>query len=148
MDSKLMSRKHSRGHDNFATRASSEDGASLKKLPPKVIRSDKENQECTEVLYELDSRHKKLTSTEKELADLLTLLIEDFEGQRYALPRAEPLEVLQFLMDEHGLKQKDLVDVFGTPSVVSEVLAGKRELNKVHIQRLSERFHVSPEVFF
>jgi HTH-type transcriptional regulator/antitoxin HigA len=51
-------------------------------------------------------------------------------------------------MDQHGLKQKDLADVFGTPSIFSEVLRGKRELNKVHIRRLSERFHVSPELFF
>jgi HTH-type transcriptional regulator/antitoxin HigA len=51
-------------------------------------------------------------------------------------------------MDQHGLKQKDLVDVFGTASIVSEVLSGKRELNKEHIKRLSDRFHVSPELFF
>jgi HTH-type transcriptional regulator/antitoxin HigA len=51
-------------------------------------------------------------------------------------------------MDQHDLKQKDLVDVFGTPSIVSEVMSGKRELNKEHIKRLSERFHVSPELFF
>ncbi len=123
-------------------------GALLKKIAPKVIRSEKENAEYTEVLYDLDSRHNKLTRAEKELAELLTLLIEDFEEKRFALPRAEPLEVLQFLMDQHGLKQKDLVDVFGTPSVVSEVVAGKREMSKAHIRRLSERFDVSPEVFF
>jgi HTH-type transcriptional regulator/antitoxin HigA len=64
------------------------------------------------------------------------------------LPRAKPVEILRFLMDQHGLKQKDLANVFGTPSIVSEVLSGKRKLNSKHIQRLSERFHVSPEVFF
>ena len=51
-------------------------------------------------------------------------------------------------MDQHGLAQKDLVDVFGTPSVISEILSGKRELNKDQIKRLSDRFHVSPEIFF
>jgi antitoxin component HigA of HigAB toxin-antitoxin module len=53
-----------------------------------------------------------------------------------------------FLMDQPGLKQKDLIDVFGTPSIVSEVMNGKRDLNKAHIERLSKRFHVSPELFF
>ena len=62
--------------------------------------------------------------------------------------RAKPREVFQFLMDQHGLLQKDLADVFGTPSIVSEVLSGKRDLNKDHIKRLSRRFHVSPELFF
>ena len=55
---------------------------------------------------------------------------------------------MRFLMEQHGLKQKDLADVFGAQSIVSEVLSGKRELNKQQIRRLSERFHVSPEVFF
>ena len=40
-----------------------------------------------------------------------------------------------------------LTDVFGTPSIVSEVLSGKRDLNLNHIKRLSERFHVPPELF-
>jgi HTH-type transcriptional regulator / antitoxin HigA len=122
--------------------------ALLAKIPPKVIRTEKENEAYTEILYDLDRRGKTLTPAERELAQLLTLLIEDFEEKRYRLPRAKPLEVLHFLMDQHGLKQKDLVDVFGAPSIVSEVLTGKRELNKHHIQRLSRRFHVSPELFF
>jgi len=78
----------------------------------------------------------------------LTLLIEDFEEKRYQLPRSKPLDVLHFLMDQHGLLQKDLTDIFATPSIVSEVLSGKRELNKDHIRRLAERFRVSPELFF
>jgi HTH-type transcriptional regulator/antitoxin HigA len=123
-------------------------GALLKKLPPKVIRTEKENQVYTEALYELDRRSRTRTRAEKELAELLTLLIEDFEEKRYRLPRAKPLDILRFLMDQHGLKQKDLANVFGTPSVVSEVLSGKRELNKDQIKRLSERFRVSPELFF
>jgi len=50
-------------------------------------------------------------------------------------------------MRASGLKQKDLVDIFGTPSIVSEVLKGKRNLTVEHIRRLSERFHVTPELF-
>ncbi len=127
---------------------SPEYGALLRKVPPKVIRTEKENEAYTEILYELDRRSSKLTAAEKELAELLTLLIEDFEEKRYRLPRAKPLEVLRFLMEQHNLLQKDLVDVFGAPSIVSEVLGSKRELNKDQIARLSARFHVSPEVFF
>jgi HTH-type transcriptional regulator/antitoxin HigA len=50
-------------------------------------------------------------------------------------------------MRANNLKQKDLVDVFGTPSIVSEVLSGKRQLTTEHIRRLTHRFHVSPEAF-
>ena len=127
---------------------SPEYSALLTKFPPKVIRTEKENETYTAILYDLDRRSKTLTPAEKELAELLTLLIEDFEEKQYRLPRSNALDVLRFLMDQHGLRQKDLADVFGTPSVLSEVLSGKRELNKDHIKRLSERFHVSPELFF
>lgn len=120
----------------------------LRKMPPKVIRTEEENEVYTEFLYELDQRRSKLSTAEKELADLLTLLIEDFEEKNYRLPRAKPVEVVAFLMEQHDLKQKDLVDVFGTPSVISEVLSGRRELSKEHIRKLSKRFHVSPELFF
>ena len=87
------------------------------------------------------------TRAEKELAELLTVLIESFEEQHYALKRATPIESLTELMRASGLKQKDLVDIFGTPSIVSEVLKGKRNLTVEHIRRLSERFHVTPELF-
>jgi HTH-type transcriptional regulator / antitoxin HigA len=51
-------------------------------------------------------------------------------------------------MEAHKLRQKDLIDVFGTESIVSDVLNGKRDLAKEHIRRLSKRFHVSPSVLF
>ena len=127
---------------------SAEYSALLRKFPPKVIRTEKENEAYTEILSDLDRRSRTLTPAEKELAQLLTLLIEDFEEKHYQLPQTKPLDVLHFLMDQHGLKQKDLLDVFRTPSIASEVLSGKRELNRDQIKRLSDRFQVSPEMFF
>ncbi len=58
------------------------------------------------------------------------------------------MEVLQELMAANNLRQKDLAKQIGSESVVSEILSGKRELNKRHIENLSKRFKVSPEVFF
>jgi mRNA interferase HigB len=85
---------------------------------------------------------------EKRLAELLTLLIEDFEEKHYGLEPSAPIEVLNELMLANNLKQKDLLDVFGTPSIASEVMSGKRQLTTQHIRRLSRRFKVSPELFF
>jgi HTH-type transcriptional regulator/antitoxin HigA len=99
------------------------------------------------MLEELD-RKGRMTAAERRMADLLTLLIEDFEEKHYSLRAASPVEALNELMLANNLKQKDLLDVFGTPSVVSEVLSGKRKLTTEHVRRLSRRFHVSPEVFF
>ena len=77
----------------------------------------------------------------------MTLIIEDFEAKHYQLPRSKPLDVLRFLMEQHNLLQKDLADIFGTPSILSEVMNGNRELNKCHTRRLGARFRVSPELF-
>jgi len=89
-----------------------------------------------------------LGAPEKQLHELLFLLVQDFEHRNYKLRAASPIEVIVELIQANGLKQKDLVGIFKTASVVSEVLNGKRELTKEHIKRLSERFNVSPELFF
>ncbi len=117
------------------------------KAAPKVIRSEAENEYYAESLYSLEQK-RSLSREEREVADLLTLLIEEFEEKRYKLPRATPTEALRFLMEQRGLRQKDLVRIFGARSTVSEVMRGKRELTKNQIARLSEYFHVSPEIFF
>jgi len=114
---------------------------------PHVIHSEQENVRCTAALEVL---LRKATKTEEEqrLAELLTLLIEDFENRHYTLPQASPVDIVRHLMNANGLRQIDMLDIFGSPSVVSEVLTGKRELAKSHIQKLSERFRISPAVFF
>ena len=68
----------------------------LKKTAPKVIHTEEENEVYTEILYDLDRRSKELTPAEKDLAELLTLLIENFEETHYRLPRSKPLDVLRW----------------------------------------------------
>jgi HTH-type transcriptional regulator/antitoxin HigA len=130
-----------------ATAVRSEYAALLSITLPAVIRSEAENNRCLALLEELDSKGNKMTAAERRMAELLTLLVEDFEEKHYAFKAASPVEVLNELMRANNLKQKDLLDVFGKPSIVSEVLHGKRQLTTEHIRRLSRRFHVSPEVF-
>jgi HTH-type transcriptional regulator / antitoxin HigA len=119
----------------------------LAKTLPAVIHTERENEHYLAILEELDNRQ-RLTRDEKRLAELLTLLIEDFEERNYALTPAQPVEVLLELMQANNLKQKDLLDVFVTPSIVSEILSGRRNLTTEHIRKLCRRFEVSPEVFF
>ncbi len=80
------------------------------------------------------------------LLDTLGTLIAEYEKRHIQEPKGDPIECLRFLMEEHGLKQKDLVEI-GSPGVVSEILNGKRELNKRQIKALSERFHCNPAIF-
>jgi HTH-type transcriptional regulator/antitoxin HigA len=119
----------------------------LKSALPSVIRSEAENERYIAMLEEFDRKGRRMTSAERRMAELLTLLIEDCEEKHYAFKAASPVDVLKELMLANNLKQKDLLDVFGTPSIVSEVLHGKRQLTTEHIRRLSRRFQVSPEVF-
>ncbi len=122
-------------------------GALLSETRPEVITGERQNQVFVAKLEQLTSKPES-TPAEKKLIELLTVLIEDFEQKHYPVPDAGPLDIIRHLMEVHQLRQKDLVDVFGTESIVSDVLNGKRELSKEHIRRLSERFGVSPAVFF
>jgi HTH-type transcriptional regulator/antitoxin HigA len=129
-----------------ATAVRSEYAALLSSTLPAVIRSEAENERYIAVLEELDGKGNQMTAAERRMAELLTLLIEDFEDKHYALKASKPVEILTELMAANHLKQKDLLDIFGAPSIVSEVLHEKRRLTTEHIRRLSRRFHVSPEV--
>jgi HTH-type transcriptional regulator / antitoxin HigA len=114
---------------------------------PRPITSEAQNEHYIEVLYNLEHRG-RLSAAEENYAELLTVLIEAFEDERYPIRAASPVEVLAELMAANNLKQKDLAPLFGAESIVSEVLNGKRELNKQHIEKLSQRFNVSPALFF
>ncbi len=80
------------------------------------------------------------------LLDIVGTLIADYEAAHIPEPAGTPLGCLKYLMEEHGLKQKDLTEL-GSPGVISEILSGKRELNKRQIKALSKRFGCSPAVF-
>ena len=114
---------------------------------PKPITSDAQNERYISALLEMDRRG-HLTAAEKKYAEVLALLVEAYEDKHYPIRAASPVEVLAELMSANNLKQKDLASALGSESIVSEILSGRRELNRRHIERLSKRFKVSPEVFF
>ncbi len=128
-------------------RQSANYAALLSETRPEVVRDERQNQSYIQFLEKLTSK-KSVTLAEEKLIDLLALLIEDFESKNFPVPDATPVAIIRHLMDAHGLRQKDLVGIFGSESIASEVLHGKRELTKEHIKRLSARFGISPAVFF
>jgi HTH-type transcriptional regulator/antitoxin HigA len=114
---------------------------------PTPITSERQHEEYLSVLDKLASKDNP-TSEEEKYAEVLMTLIEAYEEEHHFLPDASPVDVLRTLMVANDLRQKDLVPVFGSESIVSEVLHKKRGLNKTHIEKLSKRFRVSPAVFF
>lgn len=59
-----------------------------------------------------------------------------------------PYKVVLHLMEQKGLRQADMLAVFGSRSVASDALSGKREFSKAHIRKLADFFHLSPAAFF
>jgi len=114
---------------------------------PTPIASERQHEEYLSVLDKLASKERP-TAEEEKYAQVLMTLIEAYEEEHDSIPDASPVEVLRALMDANNLRQKDLAPIFGSESIVSEVLHGKRKLNRTHIEKLSKRFRVSPAVFF
>ena len=80
------------------------------------------------------------------LMETIGSLIETYESQYIDEIEGNPIDTLNALMVEHGVKQSDLTEI-GSQGVVSEILSGKRQLNVRQIKILSKRFKVSPAVF-
>jgi HTH-type transcriptional regulator/antitoxin HigA len=114
---------------------------------PTPITSARQHEEYLSVLDKLASKENP-TREEEKYAEVLMTLIEVYEEEHHSIPDASPVEILRALMDANNLRQKDLVSIFGSESIVSEVLNKKRALNKNHIEKLSKRFRISPAVFF
>jgi len=114
---------------------------------PHLIDSEEQLAAYTKALYRLTAEPRP-TRAQVKAIELLTLLIERYEQDHYTVPEASQTDVLRFLLERHGLRQRDVAADLGGESVVSEVLSGKRKLNAAQIEQLSRRFHVSPAVFF
>jgi HTH-type transcriptional regulator/antitoxin HigA len=114
---------------------------------PTPITSERQHEEYLLVLDRLASKERP-TPEEEKYAQVLMTLIEAYEEEHDSIPDASPVEALRALMDANNLRQKDLAPIFGAERIVSEVLHRKRELNRTHIEKLSNRFRVSLAVFF
>jgi HTH-type transcriptional regulator/antitoxin HigA len=122
-------------------------GRLLARKLPAVIRTEEENERLIADLEQLDKRHDELSPEEREYAELITVLIEAFEDINYALEGSTPHSRLHSLMEEHGLRQRDLLDVFGSRGITSEVVSGKRAISKAQAKRLAALFHVPADLF-
>jgi HTH-type transcriptional regulator/antitoxin HigA len=113
---------------------------------PKVIKSKEEFDRLVAKMEELDFKPNP-TLEEEALSELLMKLIKDYDDQHYPPSPMAPHKLIQYLMDQRDLKQADLLPVFGSRSVASDVINGKREPSKAHISKLAKFFHVAPALF-
>jgi HTH-type transcriptional regulator / antitoxin HigA len=117
-------------------------------VQPKVIETEAENEFYLSEVTKLMRLGESISPAQDRLLRLLVNLIESFESQHYQIKAATPLEILTELVNDQGLKQKDLLEVFGSQGVASEVLNGKRGISKAQAKALGKFFKVSPSMFF
>lgn len=114
---------------------------------PKLISSARQHEASISRLLDLQRKAHR-TAEETETAKLLIVLIADYEAKHFTIEKVPGVEVLKELMDVNRLRQNDLADDLGGESGMSLVLKEKRQLKRQHIEKHSQRFHVSPAVFF
>ena len=85
-------------------------------------------------------------SLESDEADILGLLIDEYEKINYPIETPDPIEAIKIRMEEMQLKQVDLIPEIGGKSRVSEVLNKKRKLTVEMIRKLTERLNLSPSI--
>ena len=123
----------------------------LGEVLPCTIRTEEEYDRVCDIAHALGEKEAEqdLFPEEERIADLLATLIQTYQeahdgGDPLQVP---PLDFLTACMAHRGLKQKDLVGLFGSQGIASEVLSGKREISKAHAKKLAAFFHVGVECF-
>jgi HTH-type transcriptional regulator / antitoxin HigA len=111
-----------------------------------VIHNDAELEVYTDALFRLTALENP-SSSEIEAIELLTLLVERYEQERYSVPKADPVSVVRFLVEHQDLTQRDLIPQFGSESAVSMFMTGQRNLTLEQVRKLSARFKLPADVF-
>ncbi|MFQ3172940.1 MAG: HTH-type transcriptional regulator/antitoxin HigA [Flavobacterium sp.] len=108
------------------------------------IRNEKDYQNALkrlEVIFDA----KKGTEQGDEL-EIVSILIDNYENEHFPIGMPDPIEAIKFRMEQMGMKQKDLAEIFGFKSRVSEILNKKRKLTLEMIRKLNTTLHIPTEV--
>jgi len=120
--------------------------ALLMGYPPRPITSEDALRATEQRIWQLLGIDERTAAQEAYLS-VLTAMVAAWEDEHVTIPPLEPQTLIGELLKERGLRQKDLVPIFGTASIVSEVLSGKRRLQLDHVTGLAQFFHVPVAVF-
>ena len=116
------------------------------KYPLKQIKNAKEYKIAIKLYEELIDNFGE-TEDFNEYLDVLAMLIDNYENEKYPVENADPVDIMKFLMEEKNIKQADLAKAFGSQSVVSEVLNKKRGLTLKYIYNMANILNVRPQIF-
>lgn len=130
----------------FTDAAMDEYLALVRAFPLLSIRDDEHMDDAMAVIDRLIEKPDR-TGAEEAYLDALTDLAETYDNAHVDIPSVTGVEALRYLMETNELKQSDLAHLFGSPSIISEVLSGKRRLALAHMERLAEHFGLPITVF-
>jgi HTH-type transcriptional regulator/antitoxin HigA len=108
------------------------------------IRNEKDYQEALERLELIFDA--KMDSEQGDELEILSILIDRYENEYFPIGMPDPIEAIKFRMEQMGMKQKDLAEVVGFKSRVSEILSKKRKLTLDMIRKLNTTLHIPTEV--
>ena len=110
----------------------------------KVIKTERDYQKALKRLELIfDARN---GSRESDELELLSLLIDNYEREKFPIDLPDPIEAIKFRMEQLGYKQKDLAEAIGLKSRVSEILNRKRKLTLDMIRKLHEVLGIPTDV--
>jgi HTH-type transcriptional regulator / antitoxin HigA len=116
----------------------------IKRFPLRPIRNDEQNMLAAEVCDSLTDHIGSLSPAENDYLEVLTDLIAKYESKwDDEVAVMTPRELIQYLMKQNDLAQKDLIQEFGSPSRVSEFLKGERKLSVEQAKKLARRFSLN-----
>jgi HTH-type transcriptional regulator/antitoxin HigA len=110
----------------------------------KVIKTEKDHKLALKRLESIFDAKKG--SKHGDELELLSLLIDNYEKEKHPIDLPDPIEAIKFRMEQLGYKQKDLAEIMGLKSRVSEVLNRKRKLTLEMIRKLNEVLGISTDV--
>lgn len=114
------------------------------------IKNQEQYQKALLLVKELMTKSvaSQLDESERELYSIVRSNLLDYDNENVKIDgKLEPLEILKNIIEIHKLKQVDLKDCFGSQSIVSDILSGKRKINFKQAKCLGERFHLNPQIF-
>jgi len=110
------------------------------------IRAIKTEEDYNKALKRLEEIfHAPVDSEEGNEAEVLSILIEKYEDENYPIDAPDPIEAIIFRMEQMNMTKKDLANVIGYKSRVSEIFSRRRKLNLKMIRNLHEKLHIPYE---
>ena len=110
------------------------------------IKNNAQYENALERVYALMQKKIKSNSNESDELEILSILVKEYENERYPVPTPNPLEAIRFRLEQMNMSESELAAILGYRSRKSEILSGKRKLSLSMIRKLHETLHIPAEV--